>query len=89
MRRRGLWTALGLLLLPAMPAVMKLYWVQEILFVLLGLALTFIALMPVLVAFLLLQGGLRRALPWLKRGMARLAAWSHMQPWANRLRARF
>jgi hypothetical protein len=78
-----------LLLVALMPFALKLYMVQEILIVLIGVALAFIALMPLLVAFLLVQGGVRRALPWLKTSMTRLVTWSHMQLWANRLRARF
>jgi len=89
MRRRGLRIVVLLLLASLLPFALRYYMLQEIVIVLLGLALVFVALMPFLVAFVVLQGGMRRALPWLRSSLTRLAAWSHMQLWANRLRARF
>ena len=88
-RRKGLRVALAFLFIAVMPLALRLYVVQEIFFVVLSVALTFIALLPVLVVFLVLQGVARSALPRLKTNIARLAAWSHMQLWADRLRARF
>jgi hypothetical protein len=89
MRWRGLRIVVVLLCVAVLPFALKLYAVQELFIAVLGVALAFIALMPLLVAFLLVQGGVRRALPWLKTNVARVAAWSHTQLWANRLRARF
>jgi hypothetical protein len=88
-RRKRLRIALALLFLAVMPLALRLYVVQEIFFVVLSVALTFIALLPVLVVLLVLQVIGRSALPRLKTNIARLAAWSHMQLWADRLRARF
>jgi hypothetical protein len=73
MRQRGVRIVLGCMLLTVLQAAMKLYVIQEIFSVLLATAVATVGLMLVPVTFVLLQSGARRALPWLKTSVARLA----------------
>jgi hypothetical protein len=62
MRRRRLRIALALLLVALMPFAMKQYVVQEYLVALLAIILVCVPVLLVLLAFVLLQHGVRRAL---------------------------
>ena len=88
MRRRGLRIALALLVVAVMPFAMKQYVVQEGLVVLIAIVLVFVPALLVLVAFVLLQDGVRRALRRLNTSLARLAVWSRLHLRASRSRAR-
>ena len=79
---------LALLLVAVMPFAMKQYVVQEGLVVLIAIVLVFVPVLLVLVAFVLLQDGVRRALRGLNTSLARLAVWSRLHLRASRLRAR-
>jgi hypothetical protein len=70
MRRRRLRIALALLFVALMLFAMKQYVVQEYLVALLAIILVFVPVLLVLLAFVLLQHGVRRAL----RGL-RTQAW--------------
>jgi len=88
MRRRGLRIALASLLVALMPFALKQYVVQEYLLALIVMVLVSVPLLLVLVAFVLLQEGVRRALRGLKTSMAQLTVWSRLHLRASRLRAR-
>ena len=68
----GVRIMLALLLVAAMGFVGKLYVVQEILVVLLLLAIPTVTVFVFVVAFILLQEGVRRAVLWAKSGVLRV-----------------
>ena len=80
--RRRFKLFIALLVTAVMPA--KLYAVQEDFFVVLSMALVFAAILLVLVVYVLLEEGLRRALRWVKNSSALLAARNHIQLWTGR-----
>jgi hypothetical protein len=88
MRRRGLPIALGLPLVALMPLAMKQYVVQEYLVVLIAFILVFVPVLLVLVAFVLLQDGVRLAMRGLNTSLTNFTVWSRLHPRASRLRAR-
>ena len=88
MRRRGLRIALASLLVALMPFALKQYVVQEYLLALIVMVLVSVPLLLVLVAFVLLQEEVRRALRGLNTSMAQLTVWSRLHLRASRLRAR-
>ena len=88
MRRRGLGIALALLLVALVPFALKQYVVQEYLLALIVLVLVSVPVLLSLVAFVLLQEGVRRALGGLNTSLAHLTAWSRLHLRASRLRAR-
>jgi len=88
MRRRRLRIALALLLVALVPFALKQYVVQEYLLALIALVLVSVPVLLVLVAFVLLQEGVRRALPGLNTSLAHLTVWSRLHLRASRLRAR-
>src|SRR5260370_27484507 len=88
MRRRGLRIALALLLIAPMPFALKQYVVQEYLLALIALVLVSVPVLLFLVAFVLLQEGVRRALPRLNTSLAHLTVWSRLHLRGSRLRAR-
>jgi len=65
-------TMLALLFVAAMGFAMKLYLVQEILVVLLLLAVSTVTIFILAAAFILFQEGIRRTVLWTKAGVARL-----------------
>ena len=65
------------LLLGAWQFALKLYLLQEILVVLLLVALSMMGLLVFVVAFVLFQEGVRCAILWGKTGVGRLARLSH------------
>ena len=67
----GVWIKLALLLVVAMGFVRKLYVVQEILVVLLLLAIPIVTILVFGVAFILIQEGIRRAVLWAKNDAVR------------------
>jgi len=89
MRRRGLRIALALLLVALVPFAMKQYVVQEYFLALIAIVLVSVPLLLFLVAFVLLQEGVRRALRGLNTSLAHLTVWSRLHLRASRLRARF
>jgi hypothetical protein len=78
--RIGVWITLALLVVAAVRALTKLYIVQEILVVLLLLAISTVTILTLAVALILLQEGIRRAALWTKIGLIRLAYLSPPQP---------
>ena len=88
MRRRGLRIALALPLVALVPFAMKQYVVQEYLLALIAIVLVSVPVLLVVVAFVLLQEGVRRALPGLNTSLAHLTVWSRLHLRASRLRAR-
>jgi hypothetical protein len=72
MRRRGKRILLALLCLGAMPMILRQYQVQEIFVALLTLTFALVVVLLLLVAFVLLHGGVRRAAVWVKTHVARL-----------------
>jgi hypothetical protein len=66
----------ALLLVAAMGYVRKLYMVQEILVVLLLIAVPTLTVFVFTVAFILIQEGIRRAVLWAKTDIVRLASLS-------------
>jgi len=62
---------LALLLVAAMRLLTKLYMVQEILVVVLLLAIATVTILAFAVAFILFHEGLRRAALWAKAGVIR------------------
>ncbi len=88
MQRRGLRIALALLLVALMPFALKQYVVQEYLLALIAIVLVSVPVLLVVVAFVLLQEGVRRALRGLNTSLAHLTAWSRLHLRASRLRAR-
>jgi hypothetical protein len=72
----GVRIMLALLLVAAMGFLMKLYVVQEILAVLLLLAVPTVTILVFGVAFILVQEGVRRAVLWTRTGIVRLASLS-------------
>ena len=88
MRRRGLQIALALPLVALMPFAMKQYVVQEFLVVLIAIVVVSVPALLLLVAFVLLQDGVRRAIRGLNTSLARLTVWSRPHFRASRLRTR-
>ena len=88
MRRRRLRIALALLLVALMPFAMKQYVVQEYLVALLAIILVSVPVLLVLLAFVLLQHGVRRALRGPNTSLAHLTVWSRLHLRASRVRAR-
>jgi len=71
---------LALFLVAAMRYATKLYVVQEILVVLFVVATSTSTILVLAVAFILLQGGIRRTALWSKIGLTRLANLSAQEP---------
>jgi hypothetical protein len=71
-RRFGVWIMLALLLVAAVRLATRLYMVQEILVVLLLLAVSTVTVLGFAVAVILLQEGIRQAALWGKIGLIRL-----------------
>src|ERR1700756_641911 len=88
MRRRGLRIALALLLVTLVPFAMKQYAVQEYFVALIVLILVYVPVLLVLVAFVLMQEGARRALRGLNTSLTHLTVWSQLHLRASRLRAK-
>ena len=88
MRRRRLRIALALLFVALMLFAMKQYVVQEYLVALLAIILVFAPVLLVLLAFVLLQHGVRRALRGLNTSLAHLTVWSRLHLRSSRIRAR-
>jgi hypothetical protein len=74
--RTGVWIFLALLLVAGIRFLTKLYMVQEILVVLLLLALSTVAILAFGVAFLSLHAGICRAALWAKASVIRHAGLS-------------
>lgn len=79
-RRRGKRILLGLLCLATMPMILRQYQVQEIFVALLTLAFALVVVLLLLVAFVLLHDGVRRAVLWAKTYVARLADANSLSP---------
>lgn len=88
MRRRGMRIALVLLLVAVTPFAMNQYIVQEGLVALVAIALVLVPVLFALVAFVLLQEGVRWAMRGLNANLARLTVWNRLYVRASRLRAR-
>src|SRR5258706_12585366 len=88
MRRRGLRIALALPLVALMPLALKQYVVQEYLVVLIAIVFVWVPVLLVLVAFVLLQEGLRLTQRGLKVSVMHLAVWGNLHLRASRLRRR-
>jgi len=88
MRRRAFRIALALPLVALMPFAMKQYVAQEFLVVLIAIVVVSVPALLLLVAFVLLQDGVRRAVRGLNTSLARLTAWSRPHFRASRLRTR-
>lgn len=71
--RIGVWITHALLLVAAVRFLTKLYIVQEILVVLLLLAISTVTILALAVALILLHEGIRRAALWTKIALIRLA----------------
>jgi hypothetical protein len=71
-RRRGKRILLGLLCLATMPMILRQYQVQEIFVALLTLAFALVVVLLLLVAFVLLHDGVRRAAVWVKACVTRI-----------------
>jgi len=74
--RVGVWIVPALLLVAAIRFLTKLYMVQEILVVLLLLAISTVTILAFAVAFLSLHEGICRAALWAKAGVIRHAGLS-------------
>lgn len=72
----GVWITLALPLVAAMRFLTKLYVVQEILVVVLLLAVSTVTILAFAVAFISLHAGIRRAALWAKAGVIRHAGLS-------------
>ena len=88
MRRRGMRIALVLLLVAVTPFAMNQYIVQEGLVALVAIALVLVPVLFALVAFVLLQEGVRWAMRGLNANLAHLTVWNRLYVRASRLRAR-
>jgi hypothetical protein len=75
--RTGVAVMLALQILAALVPGKKVYMLQEILVVMILTAITVAAIWLFLVAFVLFQEGIRRAVLWIKSGIAQLALLSH------------
>jgi hypothetical protein len=80
MRRRGLRILLALLCLAATPVILRQYQVQEIFVALLALAFTLVVVLLLVVAFVLLYDGVRRAAVWVKTYVTRLTGSNDLGP---------
>ena len=80
MRRRGLRILLALLCLAAAPVILRQYQVQEIFVALLALAFALVVLLLLVVAFVLLYDGVRRAAVWLKTYVTGLTSANSLRP---------
>jgi membrane protein YdbS with pleckstrin-like domain len=70
----GAWIALALLLVGTIRFLTKLYMVQEILLVLLLVAVSTVTILAFAVALILFHEGIRRAALWAKAGVIRHAS---------------
>ena len=68
---------LALQLFAALALGKRFYLVQEVFVVMLLIAITVAALLLLLVAFVLVQEGMRRPVLWMKSGMQRIVRLSH------------
>jgi hypothetical protein len=76
-RRPGVRIVLALLLLAAIKFALRLYVVQEVLVVLLLVAITMMTALVFAVAFVLFQEGIRRTVLWTRTSVVPPAALNH------------
>ena len=80
MHRRGKRILLVLLCLAAMPVIQREYQVQEIFVALLALGFGLVVVLLLIIAFVLLHDGVRRAAVWMKTCITRFASANHLGP---------
>ena len=80
MHRRGKRILLALLCLATMPMILRQYQVQEIFVALLALAVALVVVLLLVVAFVLLYDGVRRAAVWASTYVTRLTGANNLGP---------